>query len=342
METPEISIVVLSHNRVEELKRTIPRIAGEMNRFGGAELIVVENASTDGSAEFLEAFARENGKRVQIIRNERNLGVAAGRNAGYRKARGKYIINLDDDTYIFPGLLEQTIEAFENAPELGIIVFRIRHHVTKAEQNPPGECGREVANFHGAGHAFRKAMFDRVGYLDERCVFGGEELEMSIRSRLGGFEVRYFPKIMVEHNSMRRMERIELERRMKWRYNYTRILYKYFPESTAYLFSLRLLFPDMVYFLHNGFHPFSLMLREFLRGRADGKREYTPLSDKLLNFYRNPTLLPDLGNVPLTTKLRLRINRSVKRILYPVPRLHVASRSQVSFQNGKERVETRG
>jgi GT2 family glycosyltransferase len=305
---------VLSYNRVEDLARTIPRIAGEIEN-GRAELIIVDNASSDGSGEFLDAFSRECGRAVRVVRNGGNLGVAAGRNVGYRAARGKYIINLDDDTYIFPGLVTGTIEAFERSPEVGIIVFRVRHHATKADQNPHGEFGCEVANFHGAGHAFRRAVFDRVGYLDERCAFGGEELEMSIRSRLGGFGVRYFPDLMVEHNSIRRTERIEIERRAQWRYNYTRILFKYFPESTARLFSWRLLVPDLVYGLGVGLRSLSLLWREFLRGRTEGREEYTPLYGALLAFYRNPALLPDLGNVPLTTKLHHRVRSTVKRMI---------------------------
>ncbi|MCE5199732.1 MAG: glycosyltransferase family 2 protein [Armatimonadota bacterium] len=300
MTVSNTSILILSYNRIEELKQTIPLVLQEIEQ-ASAELIIVDNASTDGSVEYLRSVADKG--NIRLILNAANLGVAGGRNAGYKLAKGDIIINLDDDTYPLPGLLEKTAAAFARHPNAGILAYRVRHRQTKDDQNPHGEHECEVANFHGAGHAFRKSVFLKAGYLDERCSFGGEELEMSIRARAAGYTVLYLPDIVVEHNSFPRPGGVGVDRRIQWRYNYTRVLHKYFPAKTAALFSWRLGFRDFVFGFRFGLRPWMRLWNESLRGRREGLQEYTPLSKDIMHFYMNPSLRPEYGNVPLIWKL---------------------------------------
>lgn len=302
---PAVSIVVLTFNRADELKRTFPLVLDETER-AGAELIVVDNASIDGSYEYL-CDAVRGYKSAQVIRNAENLGVGGGRNTGYRIAQGRYVINLDDDTYITPGLVRQTVDAFERLPKVGILVFRVIHRETGVGQNPHGEEECEPANFHGAGHAFRYSLFDSVGYLDERCSFGGEELEMSLRARSAGIGVRYVPGIVVEHNSIPRTGIVGTDRRIAWAGNYSRILHKYFPPMMATLFTCRLFFLDLFFSRGLGIRSWTLFWRAVLRGRREGMQTATPLSQDLLSYYRTPNLLPDIGNVPISQKLLAKI-----------------------------------
>lgn len=309
---PDASIVVLSFNRVDELRKTVPLILDEMER-SRTELIVVDNASTDGSYEFVrEAVRGREGARV--IQNAENLGVGAGRNTGYRVARGRYVINLDDDTHIAPGLVGQTIDAFERLSQVGILAYRVIHHETGAAQNPLGEEECEPANFHGAGHAFRASLFDSAGYLDEGCSFGGEEIEMSLRARSVGMGVRYVPDIVVEHNSKPRAGTVGIERRIAWAGNYSRILHKYFPSLTATVFTCRLFFLDLFFFRRLGIRDWARFWRAVLRGRREGMQTATPLSQEVLEFYRNPNLRPAFGNVPLRWKVRAALRAGIRTL----------------------------
>lgn len=295
-----VSIIILSHNRIEELRQTIPLLLQEIGP-ASAELIIVDNASEDGTPEYLKSIAEDG--NIKLILNAENLGVAGGRNAGYKLAKGDFIINFDDDTYPLPGLLEQTAASFARFPNSGILAYRVRHRQTKEDQNPHGERPCEVANFHGAGHAFRKSVFRKAGYLDERCTFGGEELEMSIRARAAGYAVLYTPDIVVEHNSIPRPGAVGVDRRIRWRYNYTRILHKYFPARTAALFCWRSGFRDLAFGFRFGLCSWIRLWSESLRGRREGLREHTPLSKDVMSFYMNPSLRPEYGNVPLLWKL---------------------------------------
>ena len=79
--------------------------------FKDFEAIVVDNGSKDGSVEFIR---REYGKFVKLLQNERNLGVAAGNNAGIKYAEGEYIVILNNDTWSKPTWLEELVKGIDS------------------------------------------------------------------------------------------------------------------------------------------------------------------------------------------------------------------------------------
>ena len=76
-------MVVLSHNRIDELRRNLPYLCDHAAEFG-YELIIVDNASTDASVELLKMLMRQH-QNVRVIFNEVNSGVAQGRNTGHEE-----------------------------------------------------------------------------------------------------------------------------------------------------------------------------------------------------------------------------------------------------------------
>ncbi len=303
----EVSAVILSHDRRADLEQNLRSLL-DADHSHSLEIIVVDNASNDGTTDMLGKLASEYSS-LTLILNRENYGVAGGRNLGFRKAQGKYIVCLDDDANMSGGDIARVPSIFESFPCAGILAFRVRHARTAQEQNNHGETPCPVANFHGAGHAFRREVFDRVGYLDELCTFGGEELDMSIRAHSAGFQTIYIPDVIVWHNSFSRPALEGAERREKWTYNYTRILFKHFPYSMALLFSLRYLAAHM---LHGcrlfGFGFAFRMLSVSARGRTDGIRSHALVSEETIRFYRNPDLSPEFGNVPLLKKVFRKFN----------------------------------
>ena len=304
--TPSISVVVLSYNRADDLRANLESLLGATVP-QLLEVIVVDNASTDGSPEMLASLARRD-ERLTVIANERNLGVAAGRNAGYSAARGEYVVTLDDDSSIPAGDLARVPEWFSSHPEAGILAFRVVHARTRRPENDHGiEC-RPVANFHGAGHAFRAEVFERVGLLDEICSFGGEEIDMSIRAFDAGYPTVYEPGMMVEHNSLVREGGDSRRRRSLWLYNYVRVLYKHFPPHLARRFSRRIIASLVVSGVARHGLPFApVLLESATRGRRDGMDEHRPVGEATCRFYSDPRLRPDFGNVSLRAKLAARL-----------------------------------
>src|SRR3954471_21802260 len=99
---PAVTIVFLVYNRREELRTSLRQMLGEAD----VEVVVVDNASQDGSAEMV----REEFPHVRLLRREQNIGVA-GWNDGFAIARGNWVLALDDDCYLPPGGLRTAIDA---------------------------------------------------------------------------------------------------------------------------------------------------------------------------------------------------------------------------------------
>ena len=297
-----LSVVVLSYNRKEELLKNLPVLCAA-SRETGFDLVVVDNASSDGSREVLEELAQMY-PALRVLLNEENLGVGKGRNTGLKTVNSEFVICIDDDTSISSSDIWQVPELFKAHPEAGILSFRVRHALTGQWQNNHGNVSFDVANFHGAGHAFRCELLRRVGYLDENCTFGGEELDMSIRAFAAGYRTIYVPEILVDHNSFSRPGSEGASRREQWVYNYTRVLFKHFPRSMAVLFSLRYLTGH----LYSGYRKFGALfgyrlIIAALKGSKDGMNIHVLVSEGTVRYYKNPDLRPDFGNIPLMKKM---------------------------------------
>jgi hypothetical protein len=117
----DLSIIIVSWNVRELLIRCLTALSSEEVR--GAlrvEIIVVDNASTDGSAEAARAFPG-----VRLIANRRNLGYGRANNQGFQAARGSYLMVLNPDTVPQPGSLEALVEFAEAQPKAGIVAPRL-------------------------------------------------------------------------------------------------------------------------------------------------------------------------------------------------------------------------
>jgi len=90
---PKISVVMLNHNGLKYLKKTIHPIL--KLDYSNYEFIIVDNGSTDGSTAFIKKF-----KKIKLIENKENLGYSKGKNIGVKNAKGKYILLLDNDILI--------------------------------------------------------------------------------------------------------------------------------------------------------------------------------------------------------------------------------------------------
>lgn len=101
---PAVSVVIPVHNRAAEVVRAIDSVRAQT--FGDWELMVVDDASTDGTADAVAAHVAGD-PRMRLIRLARNGGVSAARNAGIREARGEWIAFLDSDDWWMPAKLER-------------------------------------------------------------------------------------------------------------------------------------------------------------------------------------------------------------------------------------------
>jgi len=119
---PHISVVICTHNRSAYLQKAVRSVLGQDYPTDRYELVVVDNASTDSTADQVRPLS-EAGRLRYVL--EPKLGISFARNRGWREAMGRYVAYLDDDAVAGPGWLRAIEEAFRAAPEAGAIGGRV-------------------------------------------------------------------------------------------------------------------------------------------------------------------------------------------------------------------------
>ncbi len=190
-----LSIVIPTKDRHAELKHTLARLAAlgahAFDPIGGAELIVVDNAS---ATPVLVAQSPLPGMRVRVLRSERNLAAAA-RNLAAEDARGEWLLMLDDDS---SPLDASFVEHLLSAPaEVAALA---------ADIALPGALSREAGGlpevFVGCGVAVRAQAFHECGGYDRSFGFYAEEYDLAAKLLLAGARVRHQPGFRVEHRKV--------------------------------------------------------------------------------------------------------------------------------------------
>jgi GT2 family glycosyltransferase len=203
---PELSLIIVNWNRRDELARNLEHLARLRRRGPDFEVIVVDNGSTDGSAEWLAERARD-GDGLRLVRAGSNLGPARGRNLGIEVARGKYVVFLDSDALVSPRALGRLRDRMEADPRLGIAGCRILNGASRrldqwvyAEPAATHERREfETYSFSAAGAIVRVEALRAAGPFWDDLFIYNEEVDLSIRVIRAGYKVIYTPEARVYH-----------------------------------------------------------------------------------------------------------------------------------------------
>ncbi len=114
---PIVSVVIPTYNRAHLLPRALDSLLKQTLQ--DFEVIVVNDASTDETANILKEYQKKS-KKIKVVTHKENKGVSISRNDGNKKAKGKYITILDSDDYAMPNFLEKTVSFMEKHPEVTI------------------------------------------------------------------------------------------------------------------------------------------------------------------------------------------------------------------------------
>lgn len=284
MRLDDVSVVILCHNRLDEVQMNIPPRIADVEQHG-LELVVVDNASADGTREHLERLVAKHPTFTLVI-NERNLGVGAGRNSGWERTTRPFVVTLDEDTRITTGQLVELTDELRARPDMGIMTPVLVHPENGRLQTPVLDTPRRATNFHGACYATRREVIDAVGMHDPDCDFGGEELDLSIRVRAAGWDVIQHPHLRVAHNSRRRDAPVDLWRRERWTRNHARVMWRWFPYPQALVWSGINLSGQLRASLRRRAVRESLrIIRAWCAGAFEGIRAHRPVTRTTVAFY---------------------------------------------------------
>lgn len=197
---PLVSVVMLCWNRRDDVRESLTRIR-ECD-YPNLEVIVADNASTDGTVEMVRGEFPE----VRLLEHQANIGIEAY-NAGFRAARGEHVVILDDDSFPAVDAISRMVSKFEADPQLGIVAFDVRNYfsydeVADRSPAPPEDTATTESypmGFNGAGAGVRRTVFERVGYYPAEFFLYWNEQDLALRVLDAGYSIRFFSDVVSYH-----------------------------------------------------------------------------------------------------------------------------------------------
>ena len=235
MDNHTVTVVILTWNRRDDLKETLYKLRA--SRYKNLEIIVVDNASTDGT----DSMVLSDFPEVRYLPLDENRGIA-GYNVGFKAASGDFVLVLDSDSYPAEDSIGRMVELFEKNRDVGAIAFDVHAADTDilSEENG-GEQISDVAGYHGAATGFRREIFAVAGYWYEPFFLYFNEMDHALRILDAGYRIVHSTAIRAFHKSSpvsRPSERAP--------YFYTRnalwLIWRHYP--------LRQMFASTLYFIY--------------------------------------------------------------------------------------------
>lgn len=233
----DVSVIILNFNTREILLNCLASLRASKKPSDRWEVFVVDNASTDGSIETLDELVKSKDSfysGLHIIKNEKNIGFAAGNNKAIAVAQGKHILLLNSDTEVSAGVIDEMVSFLDAHPKAGVATCKVvlsdgsidpachrgfptpwasLTYVTGLEKLFPHS--KLFAQYHlgylpldkphkidspvGAFFLVKRQVISDVDMLDEDYFMYGEDLDWSYRIKQKGWEVWYNPSVSIVH-----------------------------------------------------------------------------------------------------------------------------------------------
>jgi GT2 family glycosyltransferase len=224
----DLSIIIVNWNASDLLERCLNSIF-VTNSSICQEVIVVDNASSDGSQELLQVQYPQ----VKLVTNQENEGFARANNRGLRLAKGRYHLLLNSDAFVHPGTLENMVQFMDGNPEAGVAGCRLYYENGTLQPSCTGfptlftelwqvlwldrlfpksrifgqyrmsywnfDDVREVDSVMGAFMMLRPEAVVEVGLLDESYFMYSEEVDLCYRMKKAGWKVLFNPDASATH-----------------------------------------------------------------------------------------------------------------------------------------------
>lgn len=264
----ELSVCIVTYKARDYLHESL-RSLKENTCLPNLELIVVDNGSRDGVGEMLQ----QEYPAVHFIQNEENAGFTRPMNQALRVARGDYLLQLNPDTIILPGALDQLVGFMDSNVEAGICTPKVLnrdrtlqkscrrgeprpwamisyflglsnlfprskffggYHLNYLDENETNE----VAGVSGSCMLIRREVIDQIGYLDEQFFAYQEDADYCFRARQAGWRIYYMPQAQIIHYGGQGGSRVEPYRSIvEWHRSYWIYYRKHLARDYFFLFN---------------------------------------------------------------------------------------------------------
>ena len=215
----DVSVIIVSYNCKNFLDICINSVLSSFSNISG-EIIIIDNNSTDGTKKFIRKF-KDN---IVFIQNNTNLGFARANNIGSANAKGKFLLFLNPDTIISENLIENYIKFYYSKKNIGLLSCRMvdgrGDFLPESKRNTPTKliALKKIFNLNtgyyseldtyefgkvdvlcGANIFVKKNKFNELGKFNEKYFMYGEDIELSVKSKLRGYENYYLGKNSIIH-----------------------------------------------------------------------------------------------------------------------------------------------
>ncbi|MDP2663277.1 MAG: glycosyltransferase family 2 protein [Dehalococcoidia bacterium] len=224
----DLTVVIVSYNVADLLRRCLDSVTRTLAASGlGSEIVVVDNASTDGSG----AMLRTGFPGVSIVQNDSNRGFASATNQGLAQSKGRYVFLLNPDTELIGDAAGRLVAFMDDRPGAGMSTgqlinpdgtlqpgafrfpslwmslldfFPVNHRLTGSRLNGryrlDGNVPFEIDHPLGASMMVRRAVLDQVGPLDDAFFMYCEEIDWCIRIKKAGWRIFCVPQARIIHH----------------------------------------------------------------------------------------------------------------------------------------------
>jgi len=195
-ERPLVTVNILSFNRKDELRNTLTKVYEQ--DYKNIEVIVVDNASIDGSSEMV----KNEFPSVHLIQMKKNIGIA-GWNEGFKVAKGEYVLVLDDDSYPIKGSILNATQKMNTTESIGVLACRVIQNDldNKKIEVSNQEVEKKLTSFIGCGAFIKSLVIKKIGYFEKSLFIYMHEVEYAMRVIDCGWEVIFCPSSIVIHNN---------------------------------------------------------------------------------------------------------------------------------------------
>lgn len=214
-DNPCISVIIVNWNGLALLEECLGSLEGQT--FRDFETILVDNGSSDGSAEWV----RSHYPNVRVLKLNSNTGFSAGNNTGLKLARGEFIALLNNDTRVEPDWLDALYTCLQSDPNIAACDSRVLYNdqphfiwssggsytvagsvFARLNREPDQKDDKQPADVFIAiacAALYRKKVIDEIGFFDEDYFNGYEDVDWSFRAHLFGYRIVNEPRARVYH-----------------------------------------------------------------------------------------------------------------------------------------------